>query len=402
MTVWERFLKYAVMDTQSDENASASPSTPKQLELAKVLVEDLKEIGVENAYVDEYGYVYGSLDATEGLEDYYAIGLIAHMDTAPAFSGKNVKPRVINNYDGSDICLNAEKNIVMDTKTFPNLLNYIGEDMIVTDGTTLLGADDKAGIAEIITALEEIIRDKKAHGRIAVAFTPDEEIGSGARYFKIKEFGVDFAYTVDGGAVGEIEYENFNAASLKVIVKGANIHPGEAKNKMKNAALIAMEYNNMLPPAETPAHTEGYEGFYHLCNMTGNEEYAQLDYIVRDHDKKQFSRRKELAQKAAEYLNEKYGEGTCETVLKDSYYNMKEKIEPHMYIVEKAVKAMEENNVVPRIVPIRGGTDGARLSFEGLLCPNISTGGNNFHGKYEFITIQSLEKMTEVIKSILK
>ncbi len=400
MAVTKRFLKYVTIDTQSDEDSESCPSTDKQKNLGNLLVEEMKVLGLSDSHMDEHGYVYGFLDATPGCEKEPAIGLIAHMDTAPSFNGTGVKPRIIEKYDGNDICLN--EGIVMETATFPNLLDYVGEDLIVTDGTTLLGADDKAGIAEILTAVEEIIKENIPHGKICIGFTPDEEIGRGADFFDIKKFGADFAYTVDGGAVGELEYENFNAAGGRVIVHGANIHPGEAKNKMKNASLIAMEFNGMLPAGEIPAHTEGYEGFFHLCGMKGEEEHAELDYIIREHDRVKFEQRKKLFISVGAFLNEKYGEGTVEMIVKDSYYNMKEKLEPRMDIVERARKAFEACDVIPKIVPIRGGTDGARLSYEGLLCPNLSTGGNNFHGKYEFISVRSMEKMVAVLKKLLE
>lgn len=400
MAVTKRFLKYVSIDTQSDEDSESCPSTDKQKNLGNLLAEEMKVMGLSDSHMDEHGYVYGFLDATTGCEKEPAIGLIAHMDTAPSFNGTGVKPRMIEKYDGNDICLN--EGIVMETATFPNLLDYVGEDLIVTDGTTLLGADDKAGIAEILTAVEEIIRENISHGKICIGFTPDEEIGRGADLFDIGKFGADFAYTVDGGAVGELEYENFNAAGGRVIVHGANIHPGEAKNKMKNASLIAMEFNGMLPASEIPAHTEGYEGFFHLCGMKGEEEHAELDYIIREHDRDKFEQKKKLFISVGAFLNEKYGEGTVETIVKDSYYNMKEKLEPRMDIVQRAQKAFEACDVVPKIVPIRGGTDGARLSYEGLLCPNLSTGGNNFHGKYEFISVRSMEKMVAVLKKLLE
>ncbi len=400
MAVTKRFLKYVTIDTQSDEDSESCPSTDKQKNLGNLLVEEMKVLGLSDSHMDEHGYVYGFLDAAAGCEKEPAIGLIAHMDTAPSFNGTGVKPRMVEKYDGNDICLN--EGIVMETATFPNLLDYVGEDLIVTDGTTLLGADDKAGIAEILTAVEEIIKENIPHGKICIGFTPDEEIGRGADFFDIEKFGADFAYTVDGGAVGELEYENFNAAGGRVIVHGANIHPGEAKNKMKNASLIAMEFNGMLPAGEIPAHTEGYEGFFHLCGMKGEEEHAELDYIIREHDRVKFEQRKKLFISVGAFLNEKYGEGTVEMIVKDSYYNMKEKLEPRMDIVERARKAFEACDVIPKIVPIRGGTDGARLSYEGLLCPNLSTGGNNFHGKYEFISVRSMEKMVAVLKKLLE
>lgn len=411
MRAYERLLKYVSYETTSDENSQTCPSSAKELVLADELVEDLKAIGVADAHVDKDGYVYGSIPATKGAENEKTIGLIAHMDTAPAMSGADIKPRIINDYDGADIVLNEKLGVVMDTVTFPQLRNYVGQDLIVTDGTTLLGADDKAGIAEIMTAAAQIIEADKAcegntdehiaHGKICIAFTPDEEIGRGADRFNVESFGADYAYTVDGGMLGEIEFENFNAASAKVHIKGENIHPGEAKNKMKNASLLAMEFNSMLPPAEIPAHTEGYEGFFHLCGMSGDEENAYLDYIVRDHNMDKFLERKAMLEHITAYLNTKYGAGTVNLDMKDSYYNMREKLEADLYIVDRAVEAMKENGVEPIIQPIRGGTDGARLSFMGLLCPNLSTGGHNFHGKYEYICIQSMDKMVEIIKSIV-
>lgn len=407
MRAYERLLKYVSYETTSDESSASCPSSPKELELAKVLVEELKEIGVADAHVDKDGYVYGSIPATKGAENEKAIGLIAHMDTAPAMSGADIKPRIVKEYDGADIVLNEKLGIVMSPVTFPHLRNYVGQDLIVTDGTTLLGADDKAGVAEIMTAAAQIIAADRSddehisHGKICIAFTPDEEIGRGADCFDVEHFGADYAYTVDGGMLGEIEFENFNAASAKVHIKGENIHPGEAKNKMKNASLIAMEFNSMLPPAETPAHTEGYEGFFHLCAINGDEENAYLDYIVRDHNMDKFLARKAVLERITAYLNDKYGEKTVNLDMKDSYYNMREKLESDMYIVDRAVEAMKENGVEPVIQPIRGGTDGARLSFMGLPCPNISTGGHNFHGKYEYVCIQSMDKMVDVIKTIV-
>ncbi|HHZ00059.1 MAG TPA: peptidase T, partial [Tissierellia bacterium] len=329
------------------------------------------------------------------------IGFIAHMDTAPDMSGTNIKPKIIYNYDGSDIILNEEKQIVMDTKTFDHLLKYRGQDLIVTDGTTLLGADDKAGIAEILTMAEYFIKNPHIkHGTIKIGFTPDEEVGRGADLFNIKEFGADYAYTVDGGELGELEYENFNAASAKVIINGANIHPGTAKNKMKNSILIGMEFHGMLPVYETPENTEGYEGFSLLTDMSGNIEKTTLKYIIRDHDMDKFKVKKERFKKIAAYLNDKYGQGTVELSLEDSYYNMKEKILPHMYIIDNAIQAMKNIGIEPKVVPIRGGTDGARLSYMGLPCPNLCTGGHNYHGKFEYIPIQSMEKVVELLIEI--
>lgn len=402
MKVEERFLKYVGFNTTSAEESESVPSTVNQKVFGAALVKEMIEIGIIDAQIDDKGYVYGSIPASKGAESEKVLGLIAHMDTAPSMKGENIKPSIIKNYDGNDIVLNKDKNIVMKTEIFPHLNNYIGQDLIVTDGTTLLGADDKAGIAEILTLAEEILEDPfLSHGKIMIGFTPDEEIGRGADHFDIARFGADYAYTVDGGQLGELEYENFNAASGKVIIHGANIHPGEAKGKMKNASLIGMEFHQMLPVEQNPAYTEHYEGFYHLSHIEGEEEKASLDYIIRDHNKEKFEQKKNLFLGTASFLNKKYGEGTVEAIVKDNYYNMKEKIEPHMEIIERAKRAMESRGVTPKIAPIRGGTDGARLSFMGLPCPNLSTGGHNFHGKYEYIPVQSLEKMVEILKEII-
>ena len=400
MTVSERFLKYVSFGTNSDENSESCPSTASQLVLGKFLAEELKEIGLSEVEIDENGYVYGVLEASVGRENDPSIGFVAHMDTAPAVSGDNIKPQIVK-YNGGDIKLND--NVAITVKDFPYIEKYIGCDIITTDGTTLLGADDKAGVAEIFTACEYLVAHPEiSHPRIAVGITPDEEIGRGADRFDIKRFACDWAYTVDGGELGEIEYENFNAASAKITVHGVNIHPGSAKNKMKNASLMAAEFINMLPKAETPAHTEGYEGFYHLCGMEGDETLAKLDYIIRDHDINTFTKRKNFVENLVEYLNGVYGEGTFEAEIKDSYFNMKEKITPFMHIVDNAINAMKTSGIEPVIIPIRGGTDGARLSYEGLPCPNISTGGANFHGVHEFIPVQSMEKMVEVIITLMK
>ena len=400
MTVSERFLKYVSFGTNSDENSETCPSTESQLVLGRFLAEELKNIGLTEVEIDINGYVYGVIEATKGRENDPSIGFIAHMDTSPAVKGDEIKPRVVK-YLGGDIQLNED--VAIRVKDFPNLEKYIGCDIITTDGTTLLGADDKAGIAEIFTACEYIISHPEiSHGRIAVGITPDEEIGRGADRFDVKRFACDWAYTVDGGELGEIEYENFNAASAKITVHGINIHPGSAKNKMKNASLLAAEFIDMLPKSETPAHTEGYEGFYHLCAMQGDETLAKLDYIIRDHSMEAFLKRKEFIQNVTDYLNVVYGEGTFEANVQDSYYNMKEKITPFMHIVDNAINAMKASGVDPIIIPIRGGTDGARLSYEGLPCPNISTGGTNFHGIHEFIPVQSMEKMVEVIVTLMK
>lgn len=401
MKAYERLLKYVKIDTQSDEMCDTCPSTDKQFEFARCIVSEMQEIGIEDAFVDDNCYVYGTIPATAGREMEKTIGLISHMDTAPAFSGKNINPGIVKSYTGENIVLNADKNIILSTEMFPELLTYKGQDIIVTDGLTLLGADDKAGIAEIMTAMERIISDKIPHPAIKIAFTPDEEIGRGADLFDVEGFGADYAYTVDGGALGELEYENFNAASAVIKVHGNCIHPGEGKNKMKNALLIAMEFNGMLPPAETPANTENYEGFYHIMNFNGDEENAVMDYIIRDHDSNKFNQKKDMVARIADFLNAKYGENTIECEVKDSYYNMKEKILPHIEIIDRAKTAFMKNGVEPLTVPIRGGTDGARLSYMGLPCPNLSTGGHNFHGKFEYIPINSMDKMTDVIISLV-
>jgi tripeptide aminopeptidase len=398
MKVHERFLNYVKIDTQSVHDAEKIPSSEKQKDLGRLLVEEMISIGIEDAYMDENGYVYGTV---KGNTDAPVIGFIAHMDTSPDMPGSSVKPKIIYNYDGSDIVLNDEKQIVMKAEMFEHLSKYIGQDLIVTDGTTLLGADDKAGIAEIMSMAEYLINNPQIkHGTIKIGFTPDEEVGQGAELFNIEEFGADYAYTVDGGEIGELEYENFNAASAKVTINGVNIHPGTAKNKMKNSILIGMEFHNMLPVYETPENTEGYEGFSLLTDMSGNVEKTLLEYIIRDHDIAKFNIKKERFQKIADYLNEKYGQGTIELKLEDSYFNMKEKILPHMHIVENAIRAMENVGIEPKVVPIRGGTDGARLSYMGLPCPNLCTGGHNFHGRYEYISIQSMEKVVELLIEI--
>lgn len=400
MTVSERFLKYVSFGTNSDENSETCPSTASQLVLAEYLAVELKAIGLDEVEIDKDGYVYGVIPATKGRENDPSIGFVAHMDTSSDVKGDEIKPQIVK-YQGGDIKLNDKVSITV--KDFPYIEKYVGCDIITTDGTTLLGADDKAGIAEILTACEYIINHPEiSHGRIAVGITPDEEIGRGADRFDVKRFGCDWAYTIDGGELGEIEYENFNAASAKITVHGVNIHPGSAKNKMKNAALMAAEFINMMPKSETPAHTEGYEGFYHLGGMEGDETLATLRYIIRDHHMESFLKRKEFVENLVAYLNGVYGEGTFELNMRDSYYNMRDKILPHMHIIDNAVSAMKNAGVEPLIVPIRGGTDGARLSFEGLPCPNLSTGGANFHGVHEFIPIQSMEKMVEIIITLMK
>ncbi|WP_029688604.1 peptidase T [Thermoanaerobacter sp. A7A] len=400
--VVERFLKYVKYHTTSDENSTTYPSTEGQVIFAKELANELEEIGLKEVNVDENGYVTALLPSNTDKE-LPTIGFIAHMDTSPDMCGKDVKPQIIENYDGKDIILNKEKNIVLSPTEFPELKNYIGKTLITTDGTTLLGADDKAGIAEIITAMEYLINHPEIkHGNIKVAFTPDEEIGRGVDKFDVKKFNCDFAYTVDGGGIGEIEYENFNAASAKIKINGRNVHTGTAKGKMKNSILIGIELQNMLPEHEIPAHTEGYEGFYHLNNFEGNVEQTKMYYIIRDFNKQTFLDKKEYLKSIVETLNKKYGEGTLELELKDQYYNMREIIEKHMHIVDTALEAMKLVGVEPKIVPIRGGTDGARLSYMGLPTPNLFTGGHNFHGKYEFIPTYAMEKAVEVIIKIIE
>lgn len=400
--VLERFLSYVKIDTESVEDVVCFPSSEKQKDLGNLLVEELKAIGITDAMMDQNGYVYGTIPATTE-RTLPIIGFIAHMDTAPAMSGKNVNPGIVKNYDGSDIILNEEKNIVLSPKDDKELFDYVGKDLVVTDGLTLLGADDKAGIAEIMSMAQFLMEHPEVeHGIIKIAFTPDEEVGRGMDFFDVKKFGADFAYTVDGGALGELEYENFNAAGAKLHVQGISIHPGTAKNRMKNAVLMAMEFQNMLPVNENPAFTEGYEGFYLLNSLNGDVEHVVADYIIRDHDMEKFEAKKAYFHKTAEFLNEKYGAGTFTVEMKDSYYNMKEKVEPHMHLIENATKAMQELDIEPKIVPIRGGTDGARLSFMGIPCPNLCAGGHNFHGKFEYICVQSMEKIVELLIKIVE
>lgn len=400
--VHERFLEYVKVDTKSDEETRTTPSTKGQLELGKILAEELKSIGLQDVRIDEFGYVYGTVKGNIDKK-VPTVGFISHMDTAPDMSGHNVKPQIVENYDGGIVTLNKELNIKLDPKELPELKNYVGKTLITTDGTTLLGADDKAGVSEIITAMEYLINHPEIkHGDIKVGFTPDEEIGEGADHFKVKGFDADFAYTVDGGALGELEYENFNAAGAKVVIKGKNVHPGSAKNKMINSTLVAHEFLNMLPLNEVPEKTEGYEGFSHLMSINGTVENTEMSFIIRDFDSKEFDRRKEEFINAKEKLNSIYGKDTVNVEIKDQYRNMKEMIEPHMYIVDIAKKAMEMSDITPNIVPIRGGTDGARLSFMGLLTPNMFTGGENFHGRYEYIAIESMEKAVETIINIVK
>lgn len=400
MTIVERFLKYVSFDTQSAEDSETTPSTEKQWILARYLKEELEGIGLTEVEIDEHAYVYATLPANTD-KPLPTVGFIAHMDTSPDCSGKDVKPRIVKDYDGGDIVLDEAAGIVTSPKKFPELLDHVGEDIIVTDGHTLLGADDKAGIAEIVQAMVYLIAHPEIkHGRIRVGFNPDEEIGLGAHRFNVEKFGCDFAYTMDGGELGELEFENFNAASAKVEVTGVSVHPGYAKNKMVNAARVATEYASLMPAAETPERTAEYEGFYHLLGMNGNVEKASLTYIIRDHSRARFEERKEYAAAVGELLNKKYGAGTVKVTLADQYYNMREKVEPVMYIIDTALDAMKDCGIQPRVRAIRGGTDGAQLSFKGLPCPNIFAGGLNFHGPHEFLPIPSLEKASMVVVKI--
>ena len=399
--VTSRLLKYVKVNTVSDPKSETLPSTQIQFDLAKILVEDLKEIGVKDASLDENCYVMGSIPGN--AKNAPAIGLIAHMDTSPEFSGENVKPQIIEDYDGNDIVLNKDLNIVMKVSDFPYLADFKGHTLITTDGTTLLGADNKAGIAEIMEVAKYFIDNPDVkHGDIKICFTPDEEVGRGTEKFDLEKFGADFAYTLDGSFEGEIEYENFNAASAVVKIHGTNIHPGSAKHKMKNSLLIAMEFNALLPVFDVPQYTEGYEGFYHLDEAGGTVELTTLEYIIRDHDMEKFTARKEFMTKAAAFINEKYGEGTAEIEIKDSYFNMREHILPVMHIVDSAVAAMEKTGVKPIVKAIRGGTDGAALSYKGLPTPNIFTGGFNYHGRYEAVSVQSMNKAISTVIEILK
>ncbi len=399
-TVLDRFLRYVRFDTQSSEESESVPTTGKQLVLADALVRELAALGLAEPRRDGYGYVYATLPATLGCDGVPCLGLIAHMDTSPSAPGADVKPRVVH-YEGGDIPLGP--GATLSQSEFQCLSRCVGQDLVVTDGSTLLGADDKAGVAEIVSAAAYLLAHPEIpHGPVAIGFTPDEEVGQGADHFDVAGFGAAAAYTVDGGELGGIEYENFNAASAKFTVHGVNIHPGAGKNKMKSAILIAVELAGMFPPAETPAHTEGYEGFYHLCALSGDETEARLSYIIRDHDRSAFEARKAFSQRLADYLNAKYGPGTVELELRDSYYNMKEPMEPHMYLIHRAKAAFSRCGVEPRVEAIRGGTDGARLTYMGLPCPNLSTGGFNFHGVHEFIPVQAMEKMVEVLVALLR
>ena len=396
-SVIERFLKYVSFDTMSDESSETCPSSAKQKILGAALVEEMKEMGIMDAHMDENGYVYGTVPGDPALP---TIGLIAHMDTSPDASGANIKSKIVE-YCGGDICLNEEKGIFMKAADYPSLKKNVGKHLIVTDGTTLLGADDKAGVAEIMAAAEYLLKSDVRHATLKIGFTPDEEIGRGADKFDLKKFGADYAYTADGGTVGEIEYENFNAASARAVFHGRSIHPGSAKDKLINSQLIAMEFNVLLPVAQRPEYTEGYEGFIMLHGMSGEVELSTLDYIIRDHDMEKFQQKKALMESAAAFINAKYGEGTMELTIRDSYFNMKQCIEPVMYVVDRAKAAMKAVGMNPVEVPIRGGTDGARLSYEGLPCPNLCTGGENYHGRFEYIPVEDMELCVKMLVEIL-
>jgi len=401
MRAYERLLNYVKIYTTSDEESTSVPSTARQFDLAKILVDELQSLGVTDARVDDKCYVYGTIPATAGYEDKKSLGFIAHMDTAPDFTGENVNPIVEENYDGEDVVLGTSGRVIS-VADFPHLKSLKGRILIHTDGTTLLGADDKSGIAEIMTFVEELLNSNEPHGKICIGFTPDEEIGAGADHFDVKTFGADFAYTVDGGEENAVEYENFNAAGATVKFNGVNIHPGDAKDIMVNAALVAMEFNAMLPPTEVPSKTSGYEGFFHLTDMSGEVSTAKLSYIIRDHDEKKFADKKKVMEHAANIINQKYGEGTCVLEIKDQYQNMLEKIKPHMFLIDYAFKALVDAGENPKAVAIRGGTDGARLSFMGLPCPNLGTGGYNFHGPMEHITAEGMDTVVKVLHGIAR
>lgn len=400
--ILDKFLRYVAVDTMSDPDSPSQPSTQKQFNLLNLLCEELKAMGVENVSVDQYGYLMATIPSNID-KDVPAIGFIAHVDSSPDASGADIKPQVFENYDGGDIVINPEKGMKLSPADFPELRRYIGQTIVTTDGTTLLGADDKAGVAEIMCAAEYIMTHPEfKHGEIKIGFTPDEEIGRGVDYFDVAKFGAKYAYTMDGGQIGELEYENFNAAGAKITVQGRNIHPGYAKDKMVNAIILASELNDMLPVWQRPEHTTGYEGFFHIVKFSGVVEEATIQYIIRDHDFELFEQKKKLLEECVAFMNAKYGEGTFTLEMKDQYYNMRKEVEPHYHIIETAVKAMEEAGIEVDIRPIRGGTDGARLSFMGLPCPNIFAGGHNFHGKFEYVPVESMEKATEVILNILK
>ena len=399
MTLVDRFLHYVSFDTQSDELTNMTPSTPGQMVFAQALEQELRRIGLTEITLDENGYLMATLPANTD-KAIPTIGFIAHLDTAPDMSGRNVQPRIVKGYDGGDIVLCAEENIVLRPAEFPELLHYVGQDLIVTNGKTLLGADDKAGIAEIVTAMEYLLAHPEIkHGKIRVAFNPDEEIGQGAHKFDVEAFGAEWAYTLDGGEIGELEYENFNAAGARITFKGRNVHPGMAKDKMINSMLIANQHMSMLPANETPEHTEGYEGFFHLISIEGNVEQSTIAYIIRDHDRARFEERKVLLQQIADQLNQTYP-GCVEVDIKDQYYNMREKVEPVIHIIDLVSQAMRNIDIEPKVKPIRGGTDGAQLSFKGLPCPNIFAGGVNFHGRYEYVPVQSMEKASKLVVEI--
>ena len=398
--ILDRFLRYVSVDTQSDENSESQPSSAKQLDLLRMLRDELTAMGVE-ATLDEYGYVMAKLPSNIDRK-VPVVGFIAHVDTSPDASGANVRPQIIENYDGGDIALKGVPGLFLKPSEFPELLAHKGETIITTDGTTLLGADDKAGVAEIMNAVQYMVEHPEfKHGEIRIGFTPDEEIGRGVVKFDVKKFGAEYAYTMDGGEVGELEFENFNAASAKIHIQGRNVHPGYAKGKMKNAILIGMELNSLLPVQQRPEFTEGYEGFFHIISFKGSVEEADFGYIIRDHDRAKFEEKKEVIGKCVAFINEKYGEGTASLEVKDQYYNMRQQVEPYYFIVEKAVKGMEMEGIEARIQPIRGGTDGANLSFKGLPCPNIFAGGLNFHGKMEFAPLESIEKASRVVLNII-
>ena len=399
--ITDRFLRYVAVDTQSDPDSESQPSSEKQLDLLKMLRDELRAMGIE-ADMDEYGYVMAGIPANEGMEDVPPIGFIAHVDTSPDAPGCNIRPQIIPDYDGSDIPLKGVPGLSLKVSEFPELGEYKGQTLITTDGTTLLGADDKAGVAEIMSMAEYVMTHPEfRHGEIRIGFTPDEEIGRGVVKFDVAKFGAKYAYTMDGGKIGELEYENFNAASATVRIQGRNIHPGYAKDKMLNAILIGMEFNSLLPAAQRPEHTDGYEGFFHITDFKGTVEQAEFSYIIRDHDLGLYEKRKETMRKCADFINGKYGEGVASVEIRHQYYNMRKEVEPHIHIVEKAVKAMEMEGITPIVRPIRGGTDGANLSFMGLPCPNIFAGGHNFHGKLEFVPVESMEKAVKVILNII-
>ena len=399
--VTDKFLRYVAVETTSDENGTTHPSSLKELDLSRMLVAEMKAMGIADASLDENGYVMGTIPSNLGRE-VPALGFIAHVDTAPDASGKDIKPQIIKNYDGTDIPLKGVPGLALRVADFPEMLDYKGQTLITTDGTTLLGADDKAGVAEIMTAAEYLLTHPEVkHGTLKIGFTPDEEIGCGVDFFDVKKFAADYAYTMDGGALGELEYENFNAAGVKIRIQGCNIHPGYAKGKMVNAMLVGMELASMLPAAQRPEHTQDYEGFFHLTGFNGTVEEASMSYIVRDHDRTLFEQKKALMQEVVAFINKKYGD-IVTLEMKDQYYNMREMVEPHFHVVEKAIKAMEMAGIKPKVQPIRGGTDGARLSFMGLPCPNIFAGGHNFHGKLEFVPVESMEKAVQVILNLVE